>query len=94
MPRGAPQDGSKSHTTDQVIILDSNEIFSHDRNTQHLLEVDTQDKFAALQIDQTAHMLGKCSNGVTFHTGIEDIDNKYDTRVFPFLLEQRSDLPV
>ena len=45
------------------------------RAAQHELEKDSADKYRALEYENMAHRTRNTSIGITFHDGIEHVDN-------------------
>lgn len=49
--------------------------FSLNRAAQHELEKDSGDKHSAQNLDQSCHGLKNTSRGISYHNGIERVDN-------------------
>lgn len=45
------------------------------RAAQHELEKDSADKYRAIEYENMAHRIRNSSIGITFHDGIERVDN-------------------
>nr|WLD15746.1 tektin 3/5A [Platynereis dumerilii] len=57
------------------LVQDSNNQLSLNRAAQHELETDSRDKTGALRLDGQCHELRNTSRGITYHDGVERVDN-------------------
>jgi len=57
------------------LIQDANNQVASDRAAQHELELDSQDKFIAMNLDGVCHQLHNTSRGIAYHSSAQRINN-------------------